>query len=220
MKKVMAGPLRWLLGSAPGVALLVIAAGVGVGYADSNNDGNGSRDKLVRAPAAGFHMAVPAPPPRSANLSDEDRKALEAFGNCMRDNAPQPGDGGQPPNPEQGKAAFESAYDTCKAKLTDSLRQKFEAQEAQEQKFRTCMEQNGAPKPPVPGNAGERPQPPSKEDGQAIEKAARACHDEIPGGPGGLNGPGGPPPGPHPEFGPLPGPGVHPGMPPMPGSKG
>lgn len=210
MKKVMAGPLRWLFKSAPGVALLVIAAGVGVGYA-ANNDGN----TTVKAPAGGARSVGFLGGPDTKNLSDADRKALEDFGNCMRENGPNPGDGSQLPDPAEGKAAFDAAFDTCKAKLTDSQRQQFEARQAQQEKYQTCMEQNGAPTLPVPGTSGERPARPSASDLQALRKAQKACADELPdgaaaicgaGGPGGPGGPGG-----------AGGPGG-PGMPPMGGS--
>lgn len=183
MKKVMAGPLRWLFKSAPGVALLVIAAGVGVGYAASSGSENGSGGK-----------------------------ALEDFGSCMRENAPQPGGGDRPPGPAGGEEAFEAAFDACKGKLTDSQRQQFEARHAQREKFRACMEDNGAPRPPVPGKSGERPDHPSGKDRQAMRTALKACAEELPegarvvhggpGGPGGPHGcPGGPPPGPPPPPG-------------------
>ena len=210
MKKLMAGPLRWLFKSAPGVALLVIAAGVGVGYA-ANNDGNGNT--AVKAPAGVGQTFGPLGGPDAKNLSEADRKALEDFGNCMRENAPKPGDGSQPPDPAEGKAAFDKAFDTCKAKLTDSQRQQFEERQAQQEKFQTCMQQNGAPQAPVPGSSGERPARPSASDLQALRKAQKACADELPdgaalcvaGGPGGPGGPG------------LGGPGG-PGLPPMGGS--
>lgn len=210
MKKVMAGPLRWLFKSAPGVAVLVIAAGVGVGYAADNN---GNRDNTVKAPAAGVRTFGPLGGPDSTNLSDADRKALEDFGNCMRENAPKPSDGSQPPDPAKGKAAFDAAFDACKAKLTDSQRQQFEQRQAQQEKFQTCMEENGAPTPPVPSNNGERPARPSGSDLQALRKAQKACADELPDGAAiCVGGPGGPGPG---------GPGGGPGgavMPPMGGS--
>lgn len=197
MKKVMAAPLRWLFKSIPGVALLVIAAGVGVGYAANNN---GTGNTTVKAPAAGAQTAGPLGGPDAKNLSDADRKALEDFGNCMRDNAPKPGDGSQPPDPAKGKAAFDAAFDTCKAKLTDSQRQQFEQRQAQQEKFQTCMEQNGAPQPPVPGTSGNRPARPSGSDLQALRKAQKACAALLPdgaamcgpGGPGAPGGPGGP----------------------------
>jgi hypothetical protein len=215
MKKLMAGPLRWLFKSAPGVALLVIAAGVGVGYAANDN---GTGNTTVKAPAGGAQTAGPLGGSDAKNLSAADRRALEDFGNCMRENAPKPGDGSQPPDPAEGKAAFDKAFDTCKAKLTDSQRQQFEQRQALQEKFQTCMEQNGAPKPPVPGSSGERPARPSASDLQALRKAQKACADELPdgaavcgpggpGGPGGLGAAGGPG-----------GPGGPGGMPPMGGS--
>jgi hypothetical protein len=79
--------------------------------------------------------------------------------------------------------------------------------EAKLEEFRSCMEENGAPPPPDPGEirdrlkSGEPPNPPSEADREKMEKAFEACKDELPegvhmfGGPGGPGcGPGGPPP--------------------------
>lgn len=81
--------------------------------------------------------------------------------------------------------------------LSDEDKQKLE-------EFRQCMQDNGAPVPPKPGERSEGdgpPEPPSEEDRAAIEKGLEACEDKLPegarlgpGGPG-CHGPGGPPPG-------------------------
>ena len=83
-----------------------------------------------------------------------------------------------------------------------------EEDEAKLEEFRSCMEENGAPPPPDPGEIrerlknGERPDPPSEAERETIEKAFEACRDKLPegahmmfGGPGRHGcGPGGPPP--------------------------
>jgi hypothetical protein len=65
--------------------------------------------------------------------------------------------------------------------------------------FKQCMEDQGAPAPPSPGDfeEGERPEPPSEADREAIHKALEACRDELPEGVHhfGPGGPCGPPPG-------------------------
>lgn len=80
--------------------------------------------------------------------------------------------------------------------------------EAKLEEFRSCMEENGAPAPPEPGEIrerlknGDRPDPPSAAEREKMEKAFEACKDKLPegvhmmfGGPGGPGcGPGGPPP--------------------------
>ena len=82
-------------------------------------------------------------------------------------------------------------------RLSDEDRQKLD-------EFRQCMEDNGAPAPPDPGemNSSEGPpKPPSKADMEKIQKAHEACKDKLPEGmqngpQGGIGGPGcGPPPG-------------------------
>lgn len=187
MKKLISGSFRWLFKSAPGVALLVIAAGVGGAYAANS----GGSDQATQAPRAGAGAAVPFGGP-DQNLSDADRKSLEAFGQCMRENAPQPGDthgaqsGTQPPDPAAGKAKFDAAFDKCKSNLSDSLQQKFEQRRQQMDEYQSCLEDNGA-SPPSPG------QRPSKSDLQTLQKAQKACADKLPEGAGlALCGPGGP----------------------------
>jgi hypothetical protein len=83
-----------------------------------------------------------------------------------------------------------------------------EEDEAKLEDFRSCMEENGAPAPPDPGEirerlkSGERPDPPSAAEPEKMENAYEACKDKAPegvhmffGGPGGHGcGPGGPPP--------------------------
>jgi hypothetical protein len=83
-----------------------------------------------------------------------------------------------------------------------------EEDEAKLEEFRSCMEENGAPPPPDPGEIrerlrnGERPDPPSAAEREKMEKAFEACKDNLPegahmmfGGPGRHGcGPGGPPP--------------------------
>ena len=49
--------------------------------------------------------------------------------------------------------------------------------------FRKCMEDNGAPAPPDPGEidpSSGPPKPPSAEDRQKLEKAYEACKEELP----------------------------------------
>jgi hypothetical protein len=85
-----------------------------------------------------------------------------------------------------------------------------EEDEAKLEEFRQCMEDNGAPAPPAPGEMRERlkdgdiPKPPSEAEIRKLEQAYEACKDKLPegaefgfhhGGPGGCNEPGGPPPG-------------------------
>jgi hypothetical protein len=191
MKKLISGTFRWLFKSAPGVALLVIAAGVGGAYAANS----GGTDQATQAPRGGPGVSVAFGAP-DQNLSDADRKSLEAFGQCMRENAPQPGDGTQPPDPAEGKAKFDAAFDKCKSNLSDSLQQKFEQRQAQMDAYQSCLSDNGA-SPPSPGN------PPSKSDLETLQKAQKACADKLPdgagtalcvgGGPGGPGRPGGPP---------------------------
>jgi hypothetical protein len=123
----------------------------------------------------------------------------------MKDNTPQPGDGTQPPDPADGKAKFDAAFDKCKSNLSDSLQQKFEAQQKAMDEYQTCLDDNGAPKPSM-GT------PPSKADIAAMEKAQKACADKLPEGggaalcvggpgPGGPGGPGDRHGGPHGAFG-------------------
>jgi hypothetical protein len=85
-----------------------------------------------------------------------------------------------------------------------------EEDEAALEEFRQCMEDNGAPGPPEPGEMrerlkdGEMPEPPSEAEMEKLEKAHEACEDKLPEGvPGGVGcarigppgSPGGPPPG-------------------------
>ena len=81
-----------------------------------------------------------------------------------------------------------------------------EEDEAKLEEFRSCMEENGAPAPPEPGEMrermrnGELPDPPSEANREKLERALEACRDKLPEdvrmfGPGcGPGGPGGPPP--------------------------
>jgi hypothetical protein len=206
MKKLISVPLHWLFKSTPGVAFLVIVAGVGGAYAANSGGGQGN---ATRMPSAAAGVAIPPPGPDAKKLSDADRKSLEAFGACMREKAPQPGDR-QPSDPAAGHDAFQAAFDGCKSKLTDGLRTQFEQRQAQEEKFHSCMESNGA-KPPADGR------PPSKSDLKALRKAEKACGGERPGGAMALCGP--------PHGGPLGGPGGpggpgRPDGPPMPPPPG
>jgi hypothetical protein len=79
--------------------------------------------------------------------------------------------------------------------------------EAALEEFRSCMEENGAPAPPKPGEMrdrlkeGDMPEPPSEADIEKIREAHEACEDKLPEGmAGGVGcarigpGPGGPPP--------------------------
>jgi len=211
MLKLIPSLFRWVSKSTPAVALLVVAAGVTGAYAASSG-GDSSTATKGGTPEAGFAVAYG---PDTQNLSDADRKSLEAFGSCMRENAPQPGDDSQPPDPAEGKAKFDAAFDKCKSELTDSLRQKFESEQAQREEYENCLSDNGAT-PPSPGN------PPSKADLEALQKAQKACADKLPEGAGTalcMHGPGAPG-GPGARMGP---PGGPPGtfeapMPPPPGS--
>lgn len=73
-----------------------------------------------------------------------------------------------------------------------------EDQQALEE-FKACMEENGAPAPPEPGefDRDNPPEPPSEADRAKIEKAMEACEDKLPEGARGHFGgpPCGPPPG-------------------------
>ena len=78
------------------------------------------------------------------------------------------------------------------------------------EEFRQCMEDNGAPAPPEPGEVdpSERPaKPPREADMEKVEKAYEACKDKLPeelrnGHPPHLGGPGcEPPPGAQQEEG-------------------
>lgn len=84
-------------------------------------------------------------------------------------------------------------------RLSEEDRQKLE-------EFRQCMEDNGAPVPPKPGERSEGdgpPEPPTEEERAAIEEALEACEDVRPEG---LRAPGGPGcHGPRGHFGPPPG---------------
>jgi hypothetical protein len=97
-----------------------------------------------------------------------------------------------PPDGSQGTRTFHAPSAADRQKMEE---------------FRQCMEDNGAPAPPDP-QSGERPEPPSSQDREKIQKAFEACKDRLPedlqdlpgppppGGPGcGPGGPGGPPPG-------------------------
>ena len=60
--------------------------------------------------------------------------------------------------------------------LSDADKQKLED-------FRSCMEENGAPGPPEPGEINPSdgpPKPPSAADREEIEKAWEACKDKLP----------------------------------------
>ena len=79
--------------------------------------------------------------------------------------------------------------------LSDADKQKLED-------FRSCMESNGAPAPPEPGeiDPSNPPKPPSAADRDKLEKAFEACKDKLPEdmqkmGPPQLHVCGGPPPG-------------------------
>ena len=69
------------------------------------------------------------------------------------------------------------------------------------EEFEQCMEDNGAPAPPAPGERFEGdgpPEPPSEADRAKIEKALEACEDKLPEGARAFGGPGGPGCGPPP----------------------
>jgi hypothetical protein len=190
MKKLIPALFRWVSKSTPALAMLVVAAGATGAYALGASSGGGDTATKTDGPSTSMAFGIAGP---GANLSDADRKSLEAFGTCMKDNTPQPGDGTQPPDPAQGKAKFDAAFDKCKSNLSDTLQQKFEAQQKAMDEYQSCLDANGAPKP----SAGA---PPSKADIAAMEKAQKACADKLPdgagaalcvGGPGGPGGPGG-----------------------------
>jgi hypothetical protein len=205
MKKLIPGLFRWVSKSTPTVAVLLVAAGATGAYALGAS--GGGTDTTTKP--AGPSTSIAFGPAGGGNLSDADRKSLEAFGTCMKDNTPQPGDGTQPPNPADGKAKFDAAFDKCKSNLSDTLQQKFEAQQKAMDAYKSCLDANGAPQP----SAGA---PPSKADIAAMEKAQKACADKLPagagptlcvGGPGGPGGPGDKRGGPPGAFGmALPGP--------------
>jgi hypothetical protein len=188
MRKLIPALFRWVSKSTPALAVLVVAAGATGAYALGASTGGGSDTKTTTGgPSTSMAFGV-----AGGNLSDADRKSLEAFGTCMKDNTPQPGDGTQPPDPAQGKAKFDAAFDKCKSNLSDTLQQKFEAQQKAMDAYQSCLDANGAPKPSI-GT------PPSKADIAAMEKAQKACADKLPdgagaalcvGGPGGPGGPG------------------------------
>ncbi|MSO42063.1 MAG: hypothetical protein EXQ70_09275 [Solirubrobacterales bacterium] len=193
MSKAIRGAARRLLHSAPGAVALVIVACIGVGYAaTSDKSGNGSGD------SAAVGQAPPGPPglggALGAKLSDEDRQALEKFGECMRDEVgPPPQLGrGDAPDPSEAREKSDAAYEKCKGELPENLQNRFEQRQAQQEKFQQCMEDQGV-EPPDPGQGG----PPSKADLQELEDAMKACADELPKGAAGCGpiGPGGPPPG-------------------------
>jgi hypothetical protein len=213
MRNVMAGPLRWLFKSVPGVALLLIALGVGVAYAATGNDGKCDPATAAAKGGAPMTRAVmfgPGPGPSNlGDLSDADRKSLEDFGACMKENAPEPvsdtpfgAQGGKLPDPAAAKEAMDSAYEGCKSKLSDSLQKKFDDQKAERDAYEACLKENGVPDPPSFSTNGERPKPPTSDQIKAMKKAAEACADQLPddadGGPAvvfhGPGGPGGPPP--------------------------
>jgi hypothetical protein len=190
MTKLIPALFRWVSKSTPAVAVLLVAAGATGAYALGASGGGGDTKTTTDGPQTSVAFG---PGFAGGNLSDADRKSLEAFGTCMKDNTPQPGDGSQPPDPAEGKAKFDAAFDKCKSNLSDSLQQKFEAQQKAMDEYQTCLDENGAPKPSI-GQA------PSKSDMEAMEKARKACEDKLPdgagmalcvGGPGGLGGPGG-----------------------------
>jgi hypothetical protein len=221
MRTVMALPLRWLFKSVPGVALLLIALGVGVAYAATGDEGKcdpATAGAKGGAPMTRAVMIGPGPGPANlGDLSEADRKSLEDFGACMKESVPEPGSDGKLPDPADAKQAMDSAYDSCKAKLSDSLQKKFDEQEAQRQAYEACLSDNGAPDPPSFSTDGKRPEPPTSDEIKAIKKAQEACADKLPDGaeegfgkevhgpgPGGPAGPGmefglavGPPPPPN-----------------------
>jgi hypothetical protein len=188
MKNAIRRTARWLFVSAPGVAVLLISAGLGIGYA-ATNDG----DKVERAGEPGtfeFHVGGPG----DENLSEADRKALEAFHECIRGEIPEPGEG-DPPDPGQMREKFDAAYEQCKGELPENLQQDFEQRQQQMEEFRSCMEEQGV-EPPSPGD-GDRP---SESELEKLREAHEACADKLPeggecgiafGGPG-PRGPGGP----------------------------
>ena len=120
------GPLGLSL-LAAGITAVAVAA---VSLADSGNgsggSGGGNQSQTFR---------MPAPPPGAAvmgdNLSAADRQKLEDFRTCMQDNgAPAPPDPGKidpsqgPPKPPSAadREKVQKAYEACKDKLPDRLR--------------------------------------------------------------------------------------------------
>jgi len=184
MSNAIRRTLRWLFASAPGAAVLVVAIGVGIGYAANTGGG-----ETPRAGAGGQFNA-----PLGKDLSSEDQQALESFHQCMGENL-QPPSSGDVPDPDKMRESFQAAFDKCKGNLPDDVRQDMEQHQQQEEAYRTCLDENGAT-PPSPGEA------PSEQDLQQLRQAQKACEDKAPeggvacAGPGGPGGPmGGPPPG-------------------------
>jgi hypothetical protein len=121
------------------LGLSLLAAGItAVGFAavsladngsDNSGNGNGSGTRTFEMPAphggaAGVAFADP-------NLSAEDRQKLEDFRQCMEDNgAPGPPDPGKidpsqgPPKPPSAadREKLQKAFEACKAKLPEKLR--------------------------------------------------------------------------------------------------
>jgi hypothetical protein len=89
-------------------------------------------------------------------------------GGGSNDNGPQTFRAPGPPGGGPGVMMF-------KPNLSAEDRQKLED-------FRTCMEDNGAPAPPDPGefDPSNPPKPPSEADQEKLQKAFEACKDKLP----------------------------------------
>lgn len=170
---------RWIFVSAPGVGVLVISAGLGIGYAATKGDsGDVTRAEKPNRDEVGF-----VAPFGGKDLSDADRKALDAFHACMRETIepaplPAPGEDATLPDPERMQQKFEAAFDRCKGELTAELRAEFEKRHQQMDAVKDCLEENGveAPPggPPARPPAGGPPGPPPPGAGRAIPVAPPA----------------------------------------------
>jgi hypothetical protein len=113
--------------TAVGVAAVSLAdSGSGTGNDNSGSD-NGAQTFQMPGPGGGVGAVTIAGP----NLSEADRQKLEDFRKCMEDNgAPAPPDPGKidpsdgPPKPPSAadREKLEKAYEACKSKLPENLR--------------------------------------------------------------------------------------------------
>jgi hypothetical protein len=106
----------------------------------------------------------------------------------------QDGDGGNKDDEPRAGAVFEHHVGPP-PELSEEDRAAME-------EFRACIEENGGPALPDPGEmrqkleSGERPDPPSEEEMEKLRKAHEACEDKLPEGVQVAPGPPcGPPPG-------------------------
>ena len=121
------------------LALSLLAAGItavgvaAVSLADSgnSNDNGGSASGAQTFQMPGPRGGVGAVTIAGPNLSEADRKKLDEFRQCMEDNgAPAPPDPGKidpsdgPPKPPSAadREKLQDAYEACKGKLPENLR--------------------------------------------------------------------------------------------------